>query len=257
MKIISWNVNGIRAVMKKDFANFFNSSKADIYCLQEVKIHNGGLVDELKGFGALQGYKTYWNGAERKGYSGTAIISKVPPLSIKNGIGMKNIDDEGRVQIFELEEAYLLNVYAPNSKPGLVRLAEKIEFNERFIEYCEKLRKKKPVIFCGDLNVAHKEIDIEHPESNEDSAGFTIEERQAFTEQLEKGYLDAFRMFNKKSKQYTWWSYRTRARERNVGWRLDYFVASKELKPKINNSKILSEVYGSDHCPIELDINIQ
>ncbi len=254
MKIISWNVNGIRAVMKKDFIKFFNENKADIYCLQEIKVHDGDVSDELRSLGALQGYKTYWNGADRKGYSGTAIISKVEPVSVMNGFGIKKFDIEGRVQIFELKDFYLLNVYAPNSKPGLVRLAEKLEFNHKFIDYCEELRKNKPIIFCGDLNVAHKEIDIANPKSNEESPGFTIEERNTFSEQLEKGYFDTFRLFNDKPAQYTWWSYRTNARARNIGWRLDYFVASKELKTKIISSKILSKVLGSDHCPVELNI---
>jgi exodeoxyribonuclease III len=257
MKIISWNVNGIRAVMRKNFLDFFNKSQADIYCLQEIKVHDGDVPDEIRAIGAFQGYKTYWNGAERKGYSGTAIISRVEPLSTKKGFGMKIFDEEGRVQTFELEDFYLLNVYVPNSKHGLLRLAEKLEFNEQFIQYCETLRKKKPVIFCGDLNVAHKEIDLTNPKPNKENPGFTIEERNAFTEQLAIGYLDTLRMFNEKPGQYTWWSYRFNARARNIGWRLDYFVASKELEKKIVSSEILSQIEGSDHCPIELEVTIK
>ena len=179
MKIISWNVNGVRAIMKKYFMKFFNKEKADIYCLQEVKIHEDHLTDELKGIGSLKGYKTYWDCAERKGYSGVAIISKIKPLSIKKGFGVKKFDIEGRVLTFELPKFYLINVYAPNSKPDLERLKEKVEFNKKFIAYCEKLRKTKPVIFCGDLNVAHKEIDLRNPKQNQKNAGFTIEERTA------------------------------------------------------------------------------
>ncbi len=256
MKIISWNVNGIRAVIKKNFIKFFNEINADIYCLQETKVHNSMVPDEIASIGSFQGYKTYFNGAERKGYSGTGVISRLPILSIKNGFDSKLFDDEGRVQTVEFEKAFLLNVYAPNSKHGLLRLTEKLDFNKQFINYCEKLREKKPIIFCGDLNVAHKEIDLTNPKENEQNPGFTIEERNAFTKQLEKGYLDTFRMFNEKPNQYTWWSYRFNARQRNIGWRIDYFVISNELKSKVKSSKILPEVFGSDHCPIELEINI-
>ena len=255
MKIVSWNVNGIRAVMRKDFLSFFNKTRANIYCLQEIKVHDGDIPDEIRAIGALQGYKAYFNGAERKGYSGTAIISNVEPLSVVNGFGMKLFDDEGRVQTFELADFYLVNVYSPNSKHGLLRLAEKLEFNEQLIQYCEKLRKKKPVIFCGDLNVAHKEIDLANPKQNRENPGFTDEERNAFTEQLGRGYVDTFRMFNDNPEQYTWWPYRFNCRVRNIGWRIDYFVASKELEKKIVSSEILASVEGSDHCPIELGVN--
>ncbi|MFA5763184.1 MAG: exodeoxyribonuclease III [archaeon] len=257
MKIISWNVNGIRAIVKKNFLEFFNETKADIYCLQEIKVHNGDTPDEIKQIGALIGYKTYFNGAQKKGYSGTAIISKIEPLSVKNGFGVEKFDVEGRVQTFETKDMYLVNVYAPNAKPELVRLDEKIEFNVEFIKYCENLRKNKPVVFCGDLNVAHKEIDIANPKSNELNPGFSKSERKAFTLQLEKGYVDTFRMFNDLPNQYTWWSYRFKARQRNIGWRIDYFVASNELKNKIKSSTILESVLGSDHCPIELEINVE
>ena len=256
MKIISWNVNGVRAIMKKDFMKFFNKEKADIYCLQEIKIHEDHLTDELKDIGALKNYKTYWDCAERKGYSGLVIISKIKPLSIKKGFGVKKFDIEGRVLTFELPKFYLINVYAPNSKPELERLQEKVEFNKKFIAYCEKLRKIKPIIFCGDLNVAHKEIDLRNPKQNEKNAGFTIEERTAFQKQLDKGYLDTFRIFNQDPDNYTWWSYRFNARARNMGWRIDYFCVSKKIIKNFKSSMILDKQTGSDHCPVTLNISL-
>lgn len=256
MKIVSFNVNGIRAVLKKGFLDFFNENNADIFCLQETKIHDNDLIDELKLIGALKGYKSYFFGAQKKGYSSTAIFSKIDPLSVRNGIGEKVFDDEGRVQVFELKKAYLLNVYVPNSKHELTRIKERLEFNKKFIDFCEKLRKKKPIIFCGDLNVAHKEIDLANPKENQENPGFSIFERTAFQTQLDKGYIDTFRLFNKNPNQYTWWSYRFKARERNIGWRIDYFIVSKELKSKVKSSKIISNVFGSDHCPIELEIDL-
>lgn len=257
MKIVSFNVNGMRAILKKDFLKFFNESKADIICLQETKIHDSMLTDEIKNIGALAGYKSYFFGAEKKGYSSTAIFSKVEPLSVKNGIGEKLADTEGRVQTFELKDAYLINVYVPNAQPGLARIKERLNFNKKFINYCEKLRKKKPVIFCGDLNVAHQAIDLARPDDNEDSPGYSIFEREAFDAQLDKGYIDTFRMLNKKGENYTWWSYRTKARDRNIGWRIDYFIVSAELENKVKRSKILSDIMGSDHCPVELEIDIK
>jgi len=254
MKVISWNVNGIRAAVKKGFIDFFNKADAGIFCLQETKISDKDLTDGLKQIGSLHGYKTYWFGAEKKGYSGTAIISRIEPIAVKKGFGVKKFDDEGRTITFELERFYLICIYAPNAKLELARLGEKIEFNEKFISYCEKLRKKKPVIFCGDLNVAHKEIDLRNPKENKNNAGFSIRERNAFQEQLDKGYLDAFRIFNKDPGNYTWWSYRFNARAKNIGWRIDYFIVSKELKPKVFSSEILKDVMGSDHCPILLEI---
>ncbi len=257
MRIVSFNVNGIRAILKKDFLEFFNKNKADIFCLQETKIHDDDLIDELKSIGSLFGYKSYFFGAKKKGYSSTAIFSKIAPISVRNGFDVKLFDDEGRVQVFELKDAYLLNVYVPNAKPELARIKERIEFNNKFIDFCEKLRKKKPIIFCGDLNVAHKEIDLARPKENENSPGYSIFERQAFDSQLDKGYIDTFRMFNKKGDNYTWWSYRGGARDRNVGWRIDYFIVSSELKSKVKSSKILADVFGSDHCPVELEIDIK
>lgn len=254
MKIISWNVNGIRSCMNKGFLDFFRSSDADIFCLQETKVHNEDLTDEIKNIGLEKNYTSYWNGAKKKGYSGTAIISKIKPINIEFGIGVEKFDKEGRVIIFEMDQFYLVNVYVLNSKRDLDRLNERIEFNRLFIEKCEELRKKKPVIFCGDLNVAHKEIDLKNPKNNIKNAGFTIEEREEFSNQLDKGYIDIFREFNSEGENYTWWSYMHDSRKRNIGWRIDYFIISKEIKKEIKNSKILSQVKGSDHCPIELEI---
>lgn len=255
MKIISWNVNGIRAVMKKGFMDFFTTQDADIFCLQETKIHDGDIPSDLQQLGALQGFKGYWYGAEKKGYSGVATFTKITPLSVKKGIGDKRFDDEGRVLTLEFNDFYLINTYVPNSKRGLLRLEERQEFNTLFLDYCEQMRKEKPIIICGDLNVAHKEIDLANPQSNKRNAGFTDEERNDLTTHLDKGYYDTFRMFNKEPNNYTWWSYMFNSREKNVGWRIDYFLVSEELKDNIKSSEILSEICGSDHCPIKLDIN--
>lgn len=254
MKIISWNVNGIRAILKKEFLSFFYENEADIYCLQETKMHNEDIPLEVYEIGKEKGYKTYWNGAKKRGYSGTGIISKEEPLSLSFEIGDNRFDDEGRVMIFETKDFFLVNVYVPNSKRDLERLNERLEFNQLFIKKCEELRKKKPIIFTGDLNVAHREVDLMNPKTNLRCAGFTVEERNAFSNQLEKGYIDTFRMFNDKPEQYTWWSYMRNARERNIGWRIDYFIVSKELKDQIKSSEILQKVMGSDHCPVLLEL---
>ncbi len=254
MKIISWNVNGLRAILKKDFLKFLKENPAEIYCLQEIKIHEKDLTEEILNIGKNEGYKIYFNCAQRKGYSGTAIISKIKPLSLDLKINFKEFDEEGRVMFFETEKFYLINIYVPNSKKNLERIEKRIKFNEKFIEKCEKLRKNKPIIFTGDLNVAHKEIDLTNPKNNKNNAGFTNKERLAFTKQLDKNYLDTFRIFNKNPGNYTWWSYRFNARSRNIGWRLDYFIISSELKSKIKSSKILKNILGSDHCPIILEI---
>lgn len=254
MKIVSWNVNGIRAVMKKDFMKFFNESDADVYCIQETKIHDGDIPEDLRHIGALKGYVSYWNGAEKKGYSGVLTISKVKPLSVEYGIGSEKYDSEGRSVTLEFEDFYLINVYVLNSGRGVPRLSERMEYNKLFIDYCEKLRKNKPVVFCGDLNVAHKEIDLKNPSSNKKNAGFTPEEREAFDRQLEKGYVDTFRMFNSEPDNYTWWSYMFNSRAKNVGWRIDYFVASEEIRDRVKSSEILANVMGSDHCPIVLEL---
>ena len=252
MKVISWNVNGIRAALGKGFLDFVEKESPDIICLQETKANKEQVNLELK-----QYPHHYWNSAERKGYSGTAVFSKVEPLSVNYGIGL--IDEEGRVITLEFEEYYLVTVYTPNSKRGLERLDFRYdEWDKQFLNYVNNL--PKPVIFCGDLNVAHKEIDLKNPDSNKTTQtkpgnpGFTDKERERFENFLESGYIDTFRHLYPEKTQYTWWSYMFHARDRNIGWRIDYFVADEKLIPKIKDSRILDEVQGSDHCPIVLEI---
>ncbi len=252
MKIISWNVNGIRAAIKNGFIDFLNKADADVFCLQEIKISNDDLTEDIKNIG--KGYKSHWFGAEKRGYSGVAFIYKIEPESIKEGIGSR-FDKEGRTITMEFEKFYLINVYAPHSQRELLRLKDKLEFNDLFLKYCEKLRKKKPVLITGDFNVAHKAIDLKNPKENEKNAGYTIEERESFQKHLDKGYFDAFRMFNQEPGHYTWWSYRFNARARNIGWRIDYFLVDKKIKDKVKSSEILENVMGSDHCPISLEID--
>ena len=249
MKLISWNVNGIRAVLKKGFLDFVEKEKPDVLCLQEIKAHPEQ-VDAI-----LEGYKHhYWNPAQRNGYSGTAIFSKEKILSFQNGIGIKEYDDEGRVLTVELNDFYLVDVYNPNSKRGLTRLEYRRKWNKALLNYLKKLEGKKPVIACGDFNVAHKEIDIANPSINHDSPGFTDEEREDFDSLLNTGFVDTFREFDKSPGKYTWWTYMFHAREKNIGWRIDYFIASKALMSRIKNSFILPKVMGSDHCPIVLEL---
>ncbi len=244
MKIISWNVNGIRAVLKKGFLDFVKKENPDILCIQETKAHPAQ-VDKI-----LDNYEHhYWHSAEKKGYSGTAIFSKVEPMSVIYGDGPMN-DNEGRVITLEFKDYYLLTVYTPNSKRALERLDYRQEWDKNFLKFLKKLEKTKPVIFCGDLNVAHKEIDLARPDSNHHSAGFTKEERKGFENFLNAGYIDTFREFNKEPDNYTWWTYMFKARERNVGWRIDYFCVSKILKKKLKDAFILPKVMGSDHCPV-------
>ena len=251
MKLISWNVNGLRAVINKEFMDFFNKIDADIFCLQETKIQEGQLELELKNY-----YK-YWNYAEKKGYSGTAIFTKKEPINVTYGIGIEQHDKEGRIIILEFEKFYLVNCYTPNSKRELERLEYRMIWEDEVRKYLKKLSKIKPVIYCGDLNVAHKEIDLKNPKTNTQSAGFTIEERTKMTELLDSGFTDSFRyLYPDKEEAYTWWSYMFHAREKNVGWRIDYFITSKDIENKIEDSIIHSEILGSDHCPIELQINI-
>ena len=251
MKLISWNVNGLRAVINKEFMDFFNKIDADIFCLQETKIQEGQLELELKNY-----YK-YWNYAEKKGYSGTAIFTKKEPINVTYGIGIEQHDKEGRIIILEFEKFYLVNCYTPNSKRELERLEYRMIWEDEVRKYLKKLSKIKPVIYCGDLNVAHKEIDLKNPKTNTQSAGFTIEERTKMTELLDSGFTDSFRyLYPDKEETYTWWSYMFHAREKNVGWRIDYFITSKDIENKIEDSIIHSEILGSDHCPIELQINI-
>lgn len=249
MKLISWNVNGIRAVMNKGFMDFFNKIDADIFCLQETKLQPGQIELELPG------YHQYWNYAEKKGYSGTAVFSKKQPISINYGIGTLQHDNEGRVITLEFEDFYFVTVYTPNSQEELKRLSYRMEWEDDFLKYIKELDDKKPVIYAGDLNVARLDIDLKNPKANRKNAGFTDEEREKIERVLDEGFIDTFRYFYpEKEEVYSWWSYRFKARERNAGWRIDYFIASVKLKEKLKDSKIHSDVMGSDHCPVELDI---
>ncbi|MBS5938410.1 exodeoxyribonuclease III [Clostridium sp.] len=251
MKLISWNVNGIRACVTKGFLDFFNEMDADIFCIQESKLQAGQI--DLQ----LEGYHQYWNYAEKKGYSGTAIFTKKEPLSVTYGLGIEEHDKEGRVITLEFENFYMVTVYTPNSKNELARLDYRMVWEDAFREHLVNLDKKKPVIVCGDLNVAHKEIDLKNPKTNTRNAGFTEEERGKFTELLNAGFTDTFRFFYPDlTGAYSWWSYRFSARAKNAGWRIDYFVTSKSIDEKLVDAKIHTEVLGSDHCPVELTIEI-
>ena len=249
MKFISWNVNGIRACVQKGFLDIFKEMDADIFCLQETKMQAGQLELEMPG------YHQYWNSAVKKGYSGTAIFTKKEPLSVAYGIGIEEHDQEGRVITLEFDDFYFITVYTPNSQNELARLPYRMKWEEDFLAYLKKLEEKKPVIFCGDLNVAHKEIDLKNPKTNRKNAGFTDEEREKFSVLLENGFIDTFRYFYPDQEGiYSWWSYRFKAREKNAGWRIDYFVVSECLKDRLVDAKIHTEVFGSDHCPVELVI---
>ncbi|HHW30797.1 MAG TPA: exodeoxyribonuclease III [Clostridiaceae bacterium] len=251
MKMISWNVNGLRACLEKGFLDFFHNINADIFCIQETKLQEGQVDLEL------EGYFQYWNYATKKGYSGTAVFTKVKPVSIAYGIGIEEYDNEGRVITLEFDEYYLVNVYTPNSQKGLERLDYRMRWEDNFRSYLKNLDEKKPVISCGDFNVAHKEIDLKNPSSNRRNAGFTDEERAKFTEFLESGFIDSYRYFYPdKTEAYTWWSYMFKARERNAGWRIDYFCVSERIKEKMLNAHIHQNILGSDHCPIELVIDV-
>ena len=250
-KFVSWNVNGIRACIGKDFYASFAALDADILCLQETKVSEGQVSLELPG------YHQYWNYAEKKGYSGTALFSKTKPLSVTYGIGIPEHDNEGRVITAEFKNYRLVTVYVPNSRDGLVRLDYRMKWEDDFRAYLKKLDESKPVIVCGDMNVAHNEIDIKNPSANRHNPGFTDEERGKMTELLAAGFTDTFRYFYPELKDvYSWWSYRFSARSRNAGWRIDYFLASDRLVPKLKDAKIHNEIMGSDHCPVELDIQI-
>lgn len=251
MKLISWNVNGIRACLNKGFLDFFNEEKADIFCIQETKMQEGQA--ELK----LEGYYQYWNSAEKKGYSGTAIFTKIKPLNVSYGIGIEEHDKEGRVITLEFDKFYMVNVYTPNSKRELERLEYRMVWEDEFRKYLLKLNGTKPVIMCGDLNVAHKEIDLKNPKTNRHNAGFTDEERNKMTELLNSGFTDSFRyLYPEKENIYSWWSYMFHAREKNAGWRIDYFIVSKLIETKIKEAKIYTKILGSDHCPVGLEIKI-
>lgn len=249
MKLISWNVNGIRACVKKGFLDFFKETDADIFCLQETKLQEGQIELEL------EGYHQYWNYAERKGYSGTAIFTKQEPLSVSYGLGIEEHDQEGRVITLEFDNFYMVTVYTPNSKNELLRLDYRMVWEDEFRSYLLRLNETKPVIVCGDLNVAHQEIDLKNPKTNQKNAGFTIEERTKMSTLLDSGFIDTFRFFYPELEgAYSWWSYRFNARKNNAGWRIDYFLTSQELKENLKDAKIHSDVLGSDHCPVELDI---
>lgn len=249
MKCVSWNVNGLRAIVKKNFLEFFNEVDADIFCIQESKLQEGQI--ELD----LPGYYQYFNYAEKKGYSGTAIFTKEEPLSIKLGMGIEEFDHEGRVITLEYPEFYFVTVYTPNAQSELARLEFRMAWEDAFRAYLVDLDQMKPVVVCGDLNVAHQEIDLKNPKTNRGSAGFSDEERAKFTELLESGFVDTYRFFNPEQEgAYTWWSYRFKTREKNAGWRIDYFLISKRLTERIQNATIYHEIMGSDHCPVGIEI---
>lgn len=251
MKLISWNVNGLRACAGKGFEESFKALDADFFCLQETKMQAGQL--DL----VFSGYESYWNYADKKGYSGTAIFTRQKPLNVSYGIGIDEHDHEGRVITLEMENFFLVTVYTPNSQDGLKRLDYRMKWEDDFQAYLKGLDEKKPVIVCGDMNVAHEEIDLKNPKTNRKNAGFTDEEREKFSQLLEKGFVDTFRYFYPdKTEAYSWWSYRFHAREKNAGWRIDYFVVSERLADKLEGASIHNEVYGSDHCPVELTINL-
>lgn len=251
MKMVSWNVNGLRACVTKGFVDIFNKLDADIFCLQETKLQEGQI--DLP----LEGYYQYWNYAEKKGYSGTAIFTKKEPLAVTNGIGIDEHNTEGRVITLEFQDFFFVTCYTPNSQNELKRLDYRMKWEDDFREYLLRLNKKKPVILCGDLNVAHNEIDLKNPKTNRKNAGFSDEEREKMTTLLNSGFTDSFRyLYPDKEGIYSWWSYRFNARKNNAGWRIDYFITSDSIKDKIIDSKIHTDIMGSDHCPVELDINL-
>ena len=249
MKFVSWNVNGLRACEGKGFSNIFRLLDADFFCLQETKMQPGQL--DL----SFEGYESYWNSADKRGYSGTAIFTRHKPLSVVMGMGIDEHDHEGRVITLEMPDFFLVTVYTPNSQDGLKRLDYRMTWDDAFRSYLKKLDQQKPVIVCGDMNVAHEEIDIKNPKSNRRNAGFTDEEREKFTNLLACGFTDSFRWLHPDEVRYSWWSYRFQAREKNAGWRIDYFLTSNRLQPAIDSASIHTDIFGSDHCPVELIIN--
>ena len=255
MKLISWNVNGLRAVITKGFEDFFKEANADIFCLQETKMQENQIDEKIEKI--FEGYHAYWNSAIKKGYSGTAVFSKEKPLNVTYGIGIEEHDQEGRVITLEFDKFYLVNCYTPNSKRELERLDYRMVWENEFRNYLLNLNKKKPVVLCGDLNVAHKEIDLKNPKTNHRNAGFTDEDSGKMTELLEAGFTDSFRyLYPEKKEKYTWWSYMFHAREKNAGWRIDYFIVSKSIEEKIKESYIFSDVMGSDHCPVGVELEV-
>ncbi|MDL5024776.1 exodeoxyribonuclease III [Bacillus velezensis] len=252
MKLISWNVNGLRAVMKKiDINTYVQETEADILCLQETKVQDGQVSLQP------EGYHAYWNYAVKKGYSGTAVFSKEKPLHVFYGLGIDDHDQEGRVITLEFENVFVVNCYTPNAKRGLERIDYRLQWEADFKDYLQKLDRKKPVILCGDLNVAHREIDLKNPKANRKNAGFSEQEREAFSALLNAGFTDTFRyLYPDREGAYSWWSYRTNAREKNIGWRLDYVIVSDKLKPRINQAAICADIMGSDHCPVEMTVDL-
>lgn len=251
MKLVSWNVNGLRACVRKGFLDYFQQIDADIFCIQETKLQAGQIELDLKG------YHQYWNYAVKKGYSGTAVFTKHEPLSVSYGVGEAQTEEEGRIITLEFDQFYLVNVYTPNAQRDLARLSYRLEWEDSMLSYLEDLDQKKPIIFCGDLNVAHQDIDLKNFKSNRGNSGFTEEERGKFSTFLEHGFVDTFRYFYPdKEGAYTWWSYMSKVRERNIGWRIDYFVVSERLKGRLIDSNIHCDVMGSDHCPVVLDIQL-
>ncbi len=251
MKLVSWNVNGLRACVKKGFLDYFEEVDADIFCIQETKLQDGQI--DL----ALKGYYQYWNYALKKGYSGTAVFTKEKPLTVKYGVGDKDAEDEGRILTLEYPEFYVVNVYSPNSQRDLARLTFRLEWEQEMFIYLNQLEKIKPVIFCGDMNVAHQDIDIRNAKSNRGNSGFTIEERGKMSALLEMGFIDTYRHFSPNQEgAFTWWSYMSNVRERNIGWRIDYFLTSKALEPYLISAEIDAHILGSDHCPIVLAIEL-
>ena len=251
MKLISWNVNGLRAALDKGFLESFRALDAEVFCLQETKVQPGQVTLDLPG------YHQYWNYAEKKGYSGTAIFTRQPALSVRYGMGVEEHDREGRMITLDMGDFYLLTVYTPNAQRELTRLPYRMAWEDAFLAYLKGLEKDKPVVFCGDLNVAHEEIDLKNPKSNQQNAGFTREERDKMTALLDAGFIDTFRYFYpEQTGAYSWWSYMFHAREKNAGWRIDYFLVSNRLLPQVTGAAIHSEIYGSDHCPVELGLDL-
>ncbi|MCM3236452.1 exodeoxyribonuclease III [Heyndrickxia oleronia] len=251
MKFVSWNVNGIRACINKGFLSYFNNVDADIFCIQETKCQDGQVTLDL------ENYYQYWNYAEKKGYSGTAVFTKQKPLSVKYGVGDETDESEGRILTLEFDQFYLVNVYTPNSQRDLARLPFRLEWEEKIKEHLISLDQEKPVVYCGDLNVAHQEIDLKNPKSNKGNSGFTDEEREKMSTLLNTGFTDSFRyLYPDKTDSYTWWSYMNKVRERNIGWRIDYFIVSNRLVDSLQDSQIHSEILGSDHCPVMLEMKM-
>lgn len=248
MKLVSWNVNGLRACVDKGFGNVFSQMDADVFCIQETKLQQGQI--DL----SFDGYADYWNYADKKGYSGTAVFTRIRPREVRYGMGVDDHDHEGRVIALDLGEIWLVNVYVPNSQEGLKRLDYRMRWEDDFLSYITRLDKEKPVVICGDLNVAHEEIDLKNPTANRNNAGFTPQERDKMSRWLGSGFVDSFRLLHPTSQTYSWWSYRFRSRDKNIGWRIDYFIVARRISQRIADARIHTDIMGSDHCPVELDL---